>query len=108
MKNERKMNKSNKNNDGKQESKRIHFEFTSSAAESVAIAGTFNDWQPNATPMIALGQGRWAKDLALPPGQYEYCLVVDGEWIADPLAKETVPNPFGGVNSVLKANGCAS
>jgi 1,4-alpha-glucan branching enzyme len=107
MKNETKLNKMNKNKGGKHEVKRIHFEFTSSAAESVAIAGSFNDWQPNATPMIALGQGRWAKDLALPPGEYEYCLVVDGEWIADPLAKESVPNPFGGVNSVLKANGRA-
>ena len=47
-------------------------------------------------------------ELALPPGTYEYRLVVDGEWIADPSAKETVPNPFGGVNSVLKANGCRS
>jgi hypothetical protein len=33
---------------------------------------------------------------------YEYCLVVDGRWIPDPLARETVPNPFGGKNSVLK------
>jgi len=50
----------NKNNGGKSESKRIHFEFASPTAESVAIAASFNDWQPNATPMIALGQGRWA------------------------------------------------
>ena len=52
--------------------------------------------------MIALGQGRWAKDLALPPGDYEYCLVVDGQWKPDPQATETIPNPFGGVNSVRK------
>ena len=97
-----KTNKKHKNNDDKHESKRIHFEFTSPTAESVAIAGTFNEWRPNATPMIALGQGRWAKDLALPPGDYEYCLVVDGQWTPDPLATETVPNPFGGVNSVCK------
>jgi hypothetical protein len=32
---------------------------------------------------------------------YEYCLVVDGQWIPDPKAKETVGNPFGGRNSVL-------
>jgi hypothetical protein len=38
----------------------------------------------------------------LAPGTYEYCLVVDGQWMPDPLAKETVPNPFGGRNSVLK------
>ncbi len=50
--------------------------------------------------MIALGQGRWAKDLALPPGDYEYCLVVDGQWTPDPLAAKAVPNPFGGVNSI--------
>ena len=36
------------------------------------------------------------------PGTYEYCLVVDGKWMPDPLARETVPNPFGGSNSVLK------
>ena len=34
-------------------------------------------------------------------GTYEYCLVVDGQWMPDPLARETVSNPFGGRNSVL-------
>ena len=100
MKTETKMNRRNRDNGGQPESKRIHFEFASPTAESVAIAGSFNDWQPNATPMIALGQGRWAKDLALPPGDYEYCLVVDGQWTPDPLAAKAVPNQFGGVNSI--------
>ena len=102
MKNETKLNQRNKRNVGHHEWKRIHFEFASPTAESVAIAGIFNEWQPNATPMIALGQGRWAKDLALPPGDDEYCLVVDGQWTPDPQATESVPNPFGGVNSVRK------
>ena len=92
-----------KQNSGDQHgSKRIHCEFVPSSAESVAIAGTFNERQPNATPMIALEQGRWDKDLALPPGDYEYCLVVDAQWTPDPLAAEHVTNPFGGVNSVRK------
>ena len=102
MKNETRMNRTNKNNGGKHKSKRIHFEFTSPTAESVSIAGTFNGWRPNATPMVALGQGRWAKDLALPPGDYEYCLVVDGQWLPDPGVAKTVPNPFGGVNSIRR------
>ena len=42
------------------------------------------------------------KELALPPGRYEYRLVVDGESMPDPLVHETAPNPFGGLNSVLK------
>lgn len=87
---------------GEAQPKRIHFEFTSPTAESVAIAGTFNEWRPNATPMIHLGRGRWAKDLALPRGTYEYRLVVDGQWMPDPQESDTAPNPFGGVNSVRK------
>ena len=80
----------------------VHFEFTHSTAASVCIAGTFNDWHPEAKTMHPAGGGRWLKETALPPGNYEYCLVVDGRWIPDPLAKETVPNPFGGRNSILK------
>ena len=102
MNNETKLNRRNQNTAGPRASKRIHFECTAPAAESVAIAGTFNEWQPNATPMIALGQGRWAKDLTLPPGDYEYCLVVDGQWTPDPQARETAPNPYGGLNSVRR------
>jgi len=84
--------------------KRIHFEFTAPQAESVAIAGTFNEWHPNATPMVAGSEGRWVKDLVLPPGDYEYCLVVDGQWTPDPQAARAVPNPFGGVNSVCQVD----
>lgn len=83
----------------------VHIEFSDSVAESVAIAGTFNDWRPEVTPMIAVGEGRWVKDLALPPGTYEYRLVVDGcKWVPDPQARETALNPFGGCNSVLKVS----
>ena len=81
---------------------RVHIEFNHTGAKAVAIAGTFNDWRPDASPMVPLGDGRWAKELVLPPGTYEYRIVVDGAWFADPLAAETVPNPFGGLNSVLR------
>jgi 1,4-alpha-glucan branching enzyme len=83
--------------------RRVHVEFIDPVAESVGIAGTFNDWRPEVTPMIHLGGGRWVKDLALLPGVYEYCLVVDrGTWVTDPRASETAPNPFGGLNAVLR------
>ena len=79
----------------------VHLEFSHLTATTMCLAGDFNDWRPEATPMVSLGDGRWMKQLALPPGSYEYCLVVDGAWLPDPLVKETTPNPFGGVNSVL-------
>ncbi len=84
----------------------VRFEFTHPTAVTVCIAGTFNHWQPETKPMHSLGNGRWRKETALPPGTYEYCLVVDGTWMTDPLSQETVPNPFGGRNSVLRVGQC--
>ncbi|HVZ65097.1 MAG TPA: glycogen-binding domain-containing protein [Lacunisphaera sp.] len=83
-------------------------DYSHPTATAVYVAGTFNDWQPEATPMVALGEGRWTRTLPLAPGVYEYLIVSDYEWIPDPRAKETVPNPYGGRNSVLRVKGCGS
>ena len=80
----------------------VHIEFTDPEAVSVRIAGTFHNGQPAANPMPPLGNSRWVKVTLLPVGTYEYCLVVDRTFRPEPLAKETVPNPFGGRNSILK------
>jgi 1,4-alpha-glucan branching enzyme len=80
----------------------VRFEFTDPTATTVCLAGTFNQWQPEAKTLHSSGVGNWWKETALAPGTYEYCLVVDGQWMPDPLAKESVPNPFGGRNSILK------
>lgn len=79
----------------------VRLELTRPDAQEVGIAGSFNDWHPSVTPMIRLGDGKWAKELALPPGRYEYRFVVDGEWVDDPAATELIPNPFGTPNAVL-------
>ena len=80
----------------------VRFEFTHPTAGTVCVAGTFNQWQPERKTLHSSGVGHWWKETALAPGTYEYCFVVDGQWIPDPLAKETVSNPFGGRNSILK------
>jgi len=103
MKNGKKR-KSNGNGNGTP-SQVVHVKFSHPVAGSVAIAGTFNDWRPEATPMVCMGDGRWLKELVLPPGTYEYLFVADGQWLSDPMAPETVPNPFGGRNSVLTIPG---
>ena len=82
-----------------------HFEFTHPTAARVCLAGTFNDWRPEATPMVPIGDGRWMKELTLSPGVYEYRIVADGEWMPDPVATENVPNPFGGFNSLRRVSG---
>ena len=83
----------------------VHFEFTHPSAVSVCVAGCFNHWQPEAKALHPSGGGRWLKETALTPGIYEYCLIVDGQWMPDPRPGETVPNPFGGRNSVLRVTG---
>src|SRR5271156_6713673 len=80
----------------------VRFEFTHPTATTICIAGTFNHWQPESKTLHSSGVGNWWTEMALAPGIYEYCLVVDDQWMPDPLAKETVTNPFGGRNSILK------
>ena len=79
----------------------VRFEFTHPTARTVCVAGSFNHWQPEAKTLHSSGVGNWWKETALAPGTYEYCLVVDGQWMPDPLAPESVPNPYGGRNSLL-------
>jgi 1,4-alpha-glucan branching enzyme len=80
----------------------VRFEFAHPTATTVCVAGTFNQWQPEAKPLHPAGGGRWLKETALTPGIYEYCFVVDGQWMPDPVVSESVPNPFGGRNSILR------
>ena len=79
----------------------VHFELAAPQAAQVFIAGSFNDWRTTDLPMIRLGDGKWAKDLVLTPGRYEYLFFVDDTWVPDPAAAETVPNPFSGANAVV-------
>ena len=84
------------------DSPRVCLRLTHATAQEVCIAGSFNDWHPSVTPMVRLDDGKWAKELALPPGRYEYRFVVDGQWVDDPAATELIPNPFGTPNAVLE------
>ena len=72
-----KKQKTDKNGNGGT-SQSVRIEFRHPTASAVAIAGSFNDWRPEATQMVRVANGRWLKELALPPGIYEYRLVVDG------------------------------
>jgi hypothetical protein len=82
----------------------VSLELVRPGAKQVCVAGSFNDWKPKRTPLRSLGNGRWVGDLAVRPGRHEYLFVVDGQWLPDPNAKESVRNPFGGNNSVLTAS----
>ena len=82
-------------------SNRVSLEFIKPDAKEVCVAGSFNEWKPETTPLSLKGNGHWVGNLAVKPGRHEYLFVVDGQWMPDPNARETVQNPFGGKNSVL-------
>ena len=74
-------------------------------ASSVHIAGDFNNWQPDGTPLKKVGaNGAWQIKLPMNKGKYRYRLVVDGQWQQDPYNEATESNPYGELNSVLEVN----
>lgn len=80
---------------------KVSFELMRPGAQRVCVAGSFNNWKPDLAPLAPVGNGRWEANLPINPGRYEYLFVVDGQWMPDPNAKESVQNPFGGRNSVI-------
>jgi hypothetical protein len=81
--------------------KRVPLQLEKPGAKSVCVAGSFNGWNPAKTPLKDAGNGKWVGELTGISGRHEYMFVVDGQWLPDPNARETVQNPFGGRNSVL-------
>jgi len=76
-------------------------------ARQVGVAGGWNNWDPDRTPMKKRKDGAWAATVRFERGsRHEYRFVVDGErWLADEQADGQVTNPYGGVNSVFTLRG---
>jgi 1,4-alpha-glucan branching enzyme len=81
--------------------RKIMFSFESSDAKEVILMGDFNNWNPKKHPMKKDGDGKWTKAVILPPGQYEYKFLVDGQWKEDPQSERNCPNKFGTYNNVF-------
>ena len=72
-------------------------------AESVALAGDFNNWDTTACLLTKLKSGEFSTQLELEKGKaYEFRYVVNGgNWHNDPEADCYVKNNFGSENSVV-------
>ena len=73
------------------------------SAETVALCGEFNDWDPASHPMIRRKNGSFSVTLSLPAGRhYRYRYLLDSaQWTNDPTADGAVPNPFGDEDSLV-------
>jgi len=82
---------------------RVKFAALYPQASTVQLAGDFNNWQPEITPLMREGgNGRWTIDMPLHSGEYRYRYVVDGRWQSDPYNERAEINPFGEYNSILE------
>jgi 1,4-alpha-glucan branching enzyme len=77
----------------------ISFSVRAPGARSVAVAGSFSNWD---LKIMLSSCGDWQTTILLPPGRYEYRFIVDGQWLLDPAAKETSKNQLGSLNSILR------
>jgi hypothetical protein len=80
----------------------VRFELSAPLASRVALVGSFNEWNPVATPLTRdPATGKWVVSLRLPPGRHVYAFVVDGDVTADPAAPRAADDDFGSTNSVV-------
>jgi anti-sigma factor RsiW len=80
---------------------RLAYVPTDPSVEKVTVVGSFNNWDPDATP-LRRQDGVWSTILVLAPGSYEYMFFENGaRWVTDPLAVQTRDDGFGGANAVL-------
>ena len=77
------------------------FTYVDSNAKSVAVVGTFNDWDATRNVLTKTAEGVWSTNVMLAPGRYEYQLMVDGKLITDPSSQRTAESEFGAANSVM-------
>lgn len=81
----------------------VTFKLYAPQAQSVAVIGEFNGW--GAQPAAVLkrqANGQWQATVPLPPGQYQYAFLVNGQKVvADPQAMAYVQDDYGHRNAVL-------
>lgn len=80
----------------------ILFVFAGRGARRVQLAGDFNDWNPDRTPLQHIDDDTFQIKLPLGPGRYRYRYVVDGNWRNDPANHRVETNPFGDLNNVVE------
>jgi 1,4-alpha-glucan branching enzyme len=81
--------------------KNIEFRLEAPGAQSVELAADFTDWAKSPVKLAMSRDGVWQTAVSLPPGQYSYRFIVDGQWWDDPCCTQRVANPFGTTNAVV-------
>ena len=84
---------------------KVYFKVQKEQATKAYLAGSFNNWDPQALEMKNV-DGYWVVSLELNPGKYEYkyVFIINGNqtWEEDPNAPGYIPDGFGGKNGIFE------
>ncbi|WP_372635636.1 hypothetical protein [Fodinibius sp.] len=81
----------------------LRFFYIDEEAQSVSVAGDFNDWEPvELTRQEVNGEQVWTGLISVKRGEHHYMFVKNGEqWVTDPLAPVHRDDGFGNKNAVI-------
>lgn len=81
----------------------VRFVYIDKEAESIEVAGDFNDWNPvPLTKKEVNGEQVWTGLVSMNRGEHRYMFVKDGEkWLTDPMAPVHREDGFGNKNAVI-------
>ncbi len=92
----------------KKHRRKVAFSLHAPQAETVFLAGDFNQWRQEKHGLKKGRSGVWETTLMLVPDTYEYKFIVDGQWQMDPVNTRTCQNGFGTRNNLLTVEEQAS
>lgn len=81
--------------------RRVTFSLKAPFAKKVSLMADFNQWDESRHPMKKTERETWEKTVVIPPGQYEYKFLVDGNWQQDPTNETVRQNRFGTLNNLI-------
>ncbi|MGM0546670.1 MAG: hypothetical protein ACQEST_08105 [Bacteroidota bacterium] len=81
----------------------VRFVYIDENAESIEVAGDFNNWDPVALEKQEVnGEQVWTGLVSMNRGEHSYMFVKDGEkWLTDPMASVQREDGFGNKNAVI-------
>lgn len=65
------------------ELRKIMFRYPGSVPGPVTLVGSFNQWNRFTRPLRRI-DGEWRIEVFLPPGNYPYAFIIDGQVARDP------------------------
>ena len=82
--------------------KLVEFSLNMPEAKSVQLAADFTEWEAAPIDMIRFGDGVWSTTVPLPPGDYAYRFLVDGNWYDEPRVARSNSNSHNLQKALIK------